>query len=34
MDNEQHDAHVLAFRWYQQMWMRREYRHAGERFDG
>jgi hypothetical protein len=28
---EQHDAHVIAFRWYQRMWMEREYRHAGER---
>lgn len=27
----QHDAHVIAFRWHQQMWMEREYRHAGER---
>lgn len=26
-----YDAHVLAFRWYQRMWMEREYRHAGER---
>jgi hypothetical protein len=28
---EQYDAHVVAFRWYQRMWMEREYRHAGER---
>ena len=28
---EQYDAHVIAFRWYQRMWMAREYRHAGER---
>lgn len=28
---EQYDAHVLAFYWYQRMWMEREYRHAGER---
>jgi len=29
---EQHDAHVIAFLWYQRCWMAREYRHAGERF--
>lgn len=29
--SEQHDAHVIAFRWYQRMWMEREYRRAGER---
>ncbi len=28
---EQHDAHVLAFRWHQRMWMEREYRRGGER---
>ena len=27
----QYDAHVIAFRWFQRMWMEREYRHAGER---
>ena len=27
----QYDAHVIAFRWHQRMWMEREYRHAGER---
>lgn len=28
---EQHDGHVVAFRWQERMWMEREYRNAGER---
>lgn len=28
---DQHNAHVIAFRWHQRMWMEREYRRAGER---
>lgn len=31
---EQHDHHVILFRAYQRAWMEREYRHAGENFDG